>query len=143
MNTSFLKKSLLIVGVLVLAVGLYVAGFYSRGKYDQQQAKAAEKVGAAFVQDLMSGKTSEAYGLTSKSLQSKQNKDSFTKTTASLKTDKPTYEGAQSTSKDGHYYYSQKVLGLPASESGNTTASFFLVLDQQGSGWKVSQVTVN
>lgn len=142
-KNSMTKKILMGLGVLLVAVGLFAAGYYTRGVYEQQQDKAAAKVGAAFVQDLVNGKTSEAYSLTSKSLQSKQNKEDFTNTVKGLKADKPTYDGIQSSAKDGHYYYSQRVLGLPAAANGNTTASFFIVLDKQGMNWRVSQVTVN
>lgn len=142
-KNSMTKKLLMGLGAVLVAIGLFSAGYYTRGVYEQQQDKAAAKVGATFVQDLVSGKTSEAYSLTSKSLQSKQSKEDFTNTVKGLKADKPVYDDVQSTTKDGHFYYSQRVLGLPAASNGNTTASFFIVIDKQGMDWRVSQVTVN
>lgn len=140
MNT---KKILMIVAAVVLAIGLFLGGFYARGKYDSRQEAQATAVAKTFVSDLVNGKTSEAYKLTAASLQKKQNATAFSTAMQNLKADKPQYQSAQVMRQGNQVFYLQQVSGLPASATGSTTGNFYVALTKDGNSWKVSTVTIN
>jgi hypothetical protein len=136
------KKLIPIVGIIMAVIAVFLGGLFSHSYYSTQQANSAKTTASTFVQDLVTGKVETAYGLTSKSLQSKQNKDSFVKAIGDLKADKPYYEAAQYTTRDGNFYYSQRVLNLPKTSTGSTSGDFYLMLTKDGLSWKVATVKV-
>jgi hypothetical protein len=136
------SKLLFIIGVILAVIAIFMAGFYAHAYYETQQTNSAKNVAKAFVADLVNGKTDAAYSLTSKSLQSKQDKAAFAKAIGDVKSSKPAYGDSQYIMRQGKFYYAQRALNLPKTSSGSTTGDFSLVLVRQGTVWRVLTVSV-
>ncbi len=137
------NKLVRIIVTVLLAAGLIAAGYFARGYYDTKQQKDTANIASVFVKDIVSGKTSQAYSLTSKDLKAKQSKDDFAKTVESLKADKPTYDSLQYTKDGDTYFYSIRVLNLPKTSTGSTSGVFLVALTKEGRSWKIASLNVN
>lgn len=136
-------KKISIIGVsIAVCIGLFILGYYARGFYDKRQQTVANKVAISFVNDVLAGKTDDAYSLTASSLQAKKKVEDFKKDVGDLKADKPVFLPAIFYVKDGTGYYIQTVGNMPKSNSGSTSAAFALTLTKSGTSWKVATVSV-
>ncbi len=136
------QKALRLIVGLMAVILIFTAGIYAHIYYQAKQIDSAKATAQAFVQDLVTGKIDSAYGLTAKSLQSKQTKTAFTTAIGNVKSDKPSYGDAQYMMRDGKFYYTQRALNLPKTDSGSTTGDFILVLTYQGTAWRVETVAI-
>lgn len=141
------NKVLIIVGGVLVALALFLAGLYVGDAYynpylNENDQKAAALVADNFVKDLTSDKVAAAYDSTSTSLQKEQTKDAFVAAMGNLKAENASYQEAQVLQRDNAVVYLQTVVGLPESSSKSNVGNFNISLIKEKDGWKVEAVNV-
>jgi hypothetical protein len=135
-------KILKILGTGVAVVVLITAGYFLRGYMDKKAVASAENTAQQFVSAVERGNNTTAYNLTGNAFKKSQTAETFNKTVAGLKTDKPVFEKADAYLKGGTLIYVQKVTGIPASDNGRTDAIYTLNVTKEGGKWKVIAVAI-
>lgn len=143
MSTKRIKK---ITAIVVILVGLIVAGYYSRVYYDSQEKTHASQVSFEFIEAITSGRVDAAYKLTSTALQEKQDQKIFDGNIGNVITNNLAVEEGTliKGDQDGKkaFFYSQKAENLPPLANGRTDALFSLVLVKEKGSWRISNVFV-
>jgi hypothetical protein len=138
-----MKKSILIPILVITGFGLLALGWFGHSFYAIQQTNSASKQASSFIADVLDGKSTNAYALSSSELKDKQNQANFVNTFKDEKTDKPVYGKASvMTASDGKVVYIQSVEGLPKTKDGRTLGIFTLTLVNEN-GWKVNSASIN
>lgn len=130
------------VALVMLVAGVLLGTYVVKPYLDKRNDTAAKATAATFVKDLVTDKLSDAYAMTSSTLQKKQSKAEFTTAMAGLKSDAPAY-GTVQVFRDGeNTLYIQQVTNLPKTSTGSTAGTFYVALVKQGGSWKVGTVNV-
>jgi hypothetical protein len=142
MSFSQMKKPIVLIVTALVVVAVFFAGFAARPVYEKRQFENSTKTAQDFVKLIVEGKNDQAYALTTKTLQSQQDKAAFAAALGDLKSDKPDIQKSQAVNNDGTIIYYQRVLNLPKSTKGSTTGLFYVTSVKEDGKWKIASVTV-
>lgn len=136
-------KKIITIVALVLAVPLlFFGGYYARGYYDKKQLDSASTVAKQFVNDVVAGKTAQAYVLTTKDLQSKQTQKQFVTAMSGLQSSSVKLDKPQILKNGSQVLYIQQANGLPKTKDGSEAGSFYITVSKEGQSWKVTTASV-
>lgn len=132
------KKFLFLGLIIALIVGAIYVGISLFSGKDTRAVNGASK---KFIGAVLDSRFEDAYKLTSKDFQTKQNLDEFSAAMGGIATEKPVYEASKTivTNKSANYF--QTVRNLPKTTAGRTDGYFSLLLVNED-GWKVVSAKV-
>ena len=142
MKNLNIKPIATIAAMFVVVFGLFAAGFFARGVYDDKQANKVSSVGEEFVASVVAGDAEKAYSLMSADFQERNDKQMFTETVNQLKTDNPEMSESKSAPVGDTVAYYQQVGGLKENAAGKTEVDFMVTLSEVDGKWQVSDATL-
>lgn len=137
------RSPLKMAAFVLVPVALVVGGYFANVGITKVSQKNAQSSAMAFIKDLNSGNTGQAYKLASADLRSQQSESDFASSMSGLNDSQPSFSNEQVSFDGDTATYVVNEDGLPETQEGSTTGVFTISLVKSGPvGWKVDNAIV-
>ena len=127
--------------MVIVILALIVGGAYYWLQKNNQEKSAIKKTAITQLALLTTGHSAQLYTATSSGMHASVNQNQFTNKFSGLVSSKPVFLPGKLVTKNGKYYYYQRVDNLPKTPGGRTNADFTLEYINE-KGWKLNAVTI-
>jgi len=139
---NILKTTLkVLLPILVITVA-FGAGYKTNAYYANKQKQQSISFASNFVNDILAGKSADAYTKLSPQLAAKQNKADFVSSLSETKSAKPLLDTAIVMESNNVTVYTQRATGLDADKNGNKEATFTVYVGKEKGSLKVRSLNV-
>ena len=135
------KVIIAVLSIIVLTAS-FLAG-WSLNSYNRNVAtQKATEVAGIYIDDIISGKTSDAYKLASAQLKKDVNLEQFNKLAATEVNKDPNYISAYTATANNNFIVYSMVDGFPADANGITSRLFTVLVVKEGGQLKIDSAIV-